>query len=111
MIIIFFAASKKRRHIQRLTFPDAGGNCSIASQSTIGTKGNEANIGAAGGLAFNKVYLTTTPTSLEAIGDRVLITHGSYVDEFSGNKILGGQRDTAWQNQIGGGKNVKMGWS
>ena len=101
---IWFAASKKRRHIQRLTFPDAGGNCSIASQSTIGKKGNEANIGAAGGLAFNKVYLTTTPTSLEAIGDRVLITHGAYVDEFSGNKILGGQRDTAWQNQMGGGK-------
>ena len=101
---IWFAASKKRRHIQRLTFPAAGGNCSIASQSTIGKKGNEANIGAAGGLAFNKVYLTTTPTSLEAIGDRVLITHGAYVDEFSGNKILGGQRDTAWQNQMGGGK-------
>ena len=101
---IFFAASKKRRHIQRLTFPAAGGNCSIASQSTLGKKGNEANIGAAGGLAFNQVYITTTPTSLEAIGDRVLITHGAYVDEFSGNKILGGQRDTAWQNQVGGGR-------
>ena len=37
-------------------------------------------------------------------GNRVLITHGSFVDEFFGDRILGVARDTAWQNQIGGGR-------
>ena len=100
---IFFAASKKRRHLQRIIFR-ADGTCYVQNQSTIGVKKNQENIGSAGGLISTKVNFTATASAVSVNGNRVLITHGSYVDEFFGDRILGGSRDTAWQNQIGGGR-------
>ena len=99
---VFIAASVGRRHIQRLVFTN--GTCKINRASTLGKKGGSANVATAGNLAFDKVYITATPTSLSIIGNTVLLTHGSYSDEFHADKIITDKRDTAWRNQIGGGK-------
>ena len=98
---IFFAGSKKRRYLQKIQF--TGSTCRVVGATTIGTKGGSANIAAAGGLAHAQVIFTGELLGVEVIGNKVLVSHGSYVDEFDASKITSTLRDTAWQNQIGGG--------
>ena len=49
-------------------------NMKINRASTLGKKGGSANVATAGNLAFDKVYITATPTSLSIIGNTVLLT-------------------------------------
>ena len=100
---IFFAISNKRRHLQRIIFRE-NGKCSVSNQSTIGKVGKSTNIATPGELASTNVLFNSNPSGVYVVGNRVLVTHGDYVDEFLGDRILGGSRDTAWQNQLGGGE-------
>ena len=70
--------------------------------SSTGKKGGDANIASAGALASNKVNFGVH-RAVNTIGNKVLVSHGAYADEFRGDLITAAGRNTAWQNQIGGG--------
>ena len=97
---VVFGTGSHWRILQRIVF--TGSTCKVSPMSSTGKKGGDANIASAGALASNKVNFGVH-RAVNTIGNKVLVSHGAYADEFRGDLITAAGRNTAWQNQIGGG--------
>ena len=62
--------------------------------SSTGKKGDDVNIASAGALASNKVNFGVH-RAVNTIGNKVLVSHGAYADEFRGDLITAAGRNTA----------------
>ena len=78
-------------------------NTSCTILDTIGTFSNVRNTGAAGSIAAESIRMGGL-NGVRVIGNRILYSSRSYVDELSQNLFTDAGRNSMWQNQVGGPK-------
>ena len=95
----------RERIIQRVSW-DENNNCSATVFA--GTADTRANVDdneeaiAAGDLAANEIRIVQALGGLNISNNRIIFTHGGFVDELLLNGFVQGSQDTAWQIQYGG---------
>ena len=70
---------------------------------SAGTSGSLKNSGTAGGLNADSIRISRGVHGVRVVGNRLLYSNESHVDELNSTLFTSANRDTMWQNQVGGG--------
>ena len=102
---IFFISSSKYFRVQKIQYAPSA--CTLLT--ALGKESLSENLESAGTLAADDVRISAGGYGIEVIDNKVLLAHGAFVDEFSETLFTSANIDTAWRNQVGGGKETR--WS
>ena len=78
-------------------------NTTCPTQVSAGFRSTLKNGGLAGSVAADDIRIHTGITGIRVVGNRLIYSNGPHVDELNTTRFTAADRDTMWQNQIGGG--------